>query len=144
MTRLSLHHFTNPQKPFQEMTRVLKKGGKLLVWDMEATSEELRSIDDRIEKMRDPSHMRILSRKEFEELFHKDFDLQLEETTLVPVNLESWMNLTETPTDIQEQIVTLMKNELSGGSKTGFSPYEKESRIMFNHRWLLLIGIKKH
>ena len=37
-----------------------------------------------------------------------------------------------------------MKNELSGGSKTGFSPYEKESRIMFNHRWLLLIGIKKH
>ena len=144
VTRLSLHHFTNPQKPFQEMTRVLKNGGKLLVWDMEVTSEELRSIDDRIEKMRDPSHMRILSRKEFKELFHKDFDLQLEETTLVPVNLESWMNLTETPTDIQEQIVTLMKNELSGGSKTGFSPYEKESRIMFNHRWLLLIGIKKH
>ena len=35
-----------------------------------------------------------------------------------------------------------MKAELAGGSKTGFSPYSKESQIMFDHRWLLLIGKK--
>lgn len=143
VTRLSLHHFTNPQKPFQEMTRVLKKGGKLVVWDMEATSKELRDINDRIEKMRDPSHTRILSRREFEELYHNDFDIQLEKSTLVPVNLQSWMELTETPIDIQNQIVDLIKSDLSGGRKTGFSPYVKASNIMFDHRWLLLIGVKK-
>ena len=37
ITRLSLHHFTDPEKPFREMQRVLKKGGKLILWDMEAT-----------------------------------------------------------------------------------------------------------
>ena len=121
----------------------MKKGGKLVVWDMEAAEETLRTVDDKIEKMRDPSHTRILSREEFEKMFEKDFTLQCEETTLVPVNLKSWMELTDTPEAVQKEITELMKTELSGGSKTGFSPYKKESQIMFDHRWLLLIGIKK-
>ena len=142
ITRLSFHHFDNPKIPFQEMKRVLKKGGKLVVWDMEAAEESLRAIDDKIENMRDPSHTRILSREEFEKMFEKDFTMQCEETTLVPVNLKSWMELTGTPEDVQKEITDLMKAELAGGSKTGFAPYDKESEIMFDHRWLLLIGIK--
>ena len=144
VTRLSFHHFDNPEKPFNEMKRVLKKGGKLVVWDMEATEESLREINDKIENMRDPSHTRILSREEFEEMFKKDFVLQCEETTLVPVNLTSWMKLTDTPEGVQKEITNLMKAELAGGSKTGFPPYNKESQIMFDHRWLLLIGEKRH
>lgn len=143
ITRLSFHHFDNPEIPFQEMQRVLKKGGKLVVWDMEATEESLRTIDDKIENMRDPSHTRILSREEFEKLFEKEFTLQCEETILVPVNLKNWMQLTGTPEDVQKEITDLMKVELAGGSKTGFSPYNKESQIMFDHRWLLLIGVKR-
>lgn len=142
ITRLSFHHFMNPKVPFHEMQRVLKKGGKLIVWDMEATEEPLRAIDDKIETMRDPSHIRILSREEFEEMFANDFTLQCEETTLVPVNLVNWMGLTATPKEVQKEIVDLMKADLSGGSKTGFSPYMRDGQIMFDHRWLLLIGIK--
>ena len=110
---------------------------------MEAAEGPLREIDDKIENMRDPSHTRILSREEFEEMFKKDFALQCEETTLVPVNLKSWMELTDTSEDVQEEITNLMKAELEGGRKTGFSPYNKDSQIMFDHRWLLLIGVKK-
>lgn len=143
ITRLSFHHFINPVIPFREMQRVLKNGGKLVVWDMEATEEPLRKIDDKIEKLRDPSHTRILSREEFEEMFEKDFWLQCEETTLVPVKLKSWMELTDTPEELQNEIVDLMKNDLAGGEKTGFSPYMKGTEIMFDHRWLLLIGIKE-
>ena len=142
ITRLSFHHFTNPEKPFQEMQRVLKKGGRMIVWDMEATEEPLREVDDKIETMRDPSHTRILSREEFERMFQKNFTLQCEETTLVPVNLKNWMELTATPEDTQKEIIDLMKDDLSGGRKTGFSPYIKDGQIMFDHRWLLLIGIK--
>ena len=143
LTRLSLHHFIEPEIPFHEMQRVLKKGGKLVVWDMEATTESLREINDYIETMRDTSHTKILSRKEFEALFENEFVLQYEETILVPVNLQSWMNLTNTPSDIQKEIVKRMKNELDGGDKTGFYPYVKEGDICFDHRWLLLIGEKK-
>ena len=124
------------------MQRVLKQGGKLIVWDMESTEDALRGVDDKIERMRDPSHTRILSRGEFEKLFEKNFVLQCEETILVPVNLKSWMNLTDAPEDTQKEITDLMKADLSGGSKTGFSPYIKDNQIMFDHRWLLLIGVK--
>ena len=143
ITRLSLHHFIKPEVPFNEMRRVLKKGGKLVIWDMVATTEELREINDRIETMRDSSHTRILSRTEFEKLFENNFDLQTEEITYVPVNLQSWMNLTDTPSDIQENIVRRMTEEINGGDKTGFYPYIKEGEICFDHRWLLLVGIKK-
>ncbi len=90
----------------------------------------------------DPSHIRILSREEFEKMFAKDFTLQCEETTLVPVNLKSWMELTGTPVEVQKEITGLMEAELEGGSQTGFSTYRKESQIMFDHRWLLVIGVK--
>lgn len=53
------------------------------------------------------------------------------------------MELTDTPADVRKEIVDLMKKDLSGGDKTGFSPYIKDSQIVFDHRWLLLIGIKK-
>ena len=88
------------------------------------------------------THEAIVSREEFEKLFEKDFELQCEETTLVPVNLNSWLELTDTPEDVQKEITNLMKAELAGGSKTGFSPYKKEVQSMFDHRWLLLIGKK--
>lgn len=144
ITRLSLHHFVEPEKPYREMQRVLKKGGKLVIWDMVATTEELRETNDAIETMRDNSHTRILSREEFEALFEDAFELQLEETTLVPVNLQSWMDLTSTPEDIQKDIIDKMEYDLNGGDKTGFNPYIKEGQICFDHRWLLLIGKKEN
>ena len=51
----------------------MKKGGKLVIWDMVATTEELRETNDAIETMRDNSHTRILSREEFEALFEDAF-----------------------------------------------------------------------
>lgn len=50
--------------------------------------------------------------------------------------------LSDTPEDIQKEITDLMQADLSGGIKTGFSPYIKDNQIMFDHRWLMLIGVK--
>ena len=63
ITRLSLHHFVEPEKPFREMQRVLKKGGKLVIWDMVATTEELRETNDAIETMRDTHIQEYLAEK---------------------------------------------------------------------------------
>ena len=47
------------------MARVLKTGGKLVVIDMEAAEEALRNTENEIETLRDPSHVRKLSKEEF-------------------------------------------------------------------------------
>ena len=84
-----------------------------------------------------------MSRKELEALFANDFDILHEETILVPVNLQSWMDLTNTKTDVQKDIIKRMKADLEDGVQTGFYPYVQEEQIFFDHRWLLMIGIKK-
>ncbi len=143
ITRLSLHHFSDPDVPFGEMRRVLKKGGRLVVWDMMATAEELREVNDRIERMRDNSHVRILSREELEKMFDIGLELQTEEITYVSVELQGWMELTDTPGKVRAEIVRLMTEDMNGGDKTGFYPYVKDGQIYFDHRWLLLIGVKR-
>ncbi|WP_025640280.1 class I SAM-dependent methyltransferase [Schnuerera ultunensis] len=69
LTRLAFHHFIRIERSFSEMGRVLKPGGKLVIIDMEATAEGLREIEDRIEIMGDPSHVKNLSKQEFVQLF---------------------------------------------------------------------------
>ncbi|MFR3342960.1 MAG: hypothetical protein ACLTS6_01945 [Anaerobutyricum sp.] len=90
---------------------------------------------------------RILSREEFEALFEDAFELQLEETTLVPVNLQSWMDLTSTPEGYSKErpIEMEMEYDLNGAEiKREFNPlYQGGTNIYFDHRWLLLIGKRK-
>lgn len=143
ITRLAFHHFLDGVAPFAEMKRVLRPGGKLAIWDMEAADEELRGENDRIERLRDPSHNMILSRAEFLDMYGEDFDMQLAETKRIPVELAGWMDLTNTPADVRAGIISLMEQDMAGEIKTGFSPYLKDGRIYFDHRWLLLTGIKK-
>ena len=143
MTRLSFHHFPEMDKPFSEMDRVLKPGGKLVIIDMEAAEETLRYTEDMIERRRDPSHVRNRSRQEFVSLYEKaGYSLMKEESTRIPVRLSAWMELTNTPENVREDIVRLMEDDIAGGSPTGFKPYKKDDEIWFEQRWLLLIGIK--
>lgn len=142
ITRLAFHHFASSEEPFQEMKRVLKKGGKLVIWDMEATEEGLRETDDNIERMRDAAHNKILSREEFLRLYADDFEMKLVERKEIPVNLNNWMELTDTPAKVREEIIDLMNKDMAGELQNGFFPYIKEGQIYFNHRWLLLIGEK--
>lgn len=70
-SRVAPHHFSSPAKFVQEAARVLKPGGTFMVIDGslpdEATPEQAVWINQ-IEKWRDPSHARLLSRSEWEQL----------------------------------------------------------------------------
>jgi ubiquinone/menaquinone biosynthesis C-methylase UbiE len=72
-TRVAPHHFSSPSRYVQEVARVLKPGGHFLLIDGSvpdgdsATEEWLH----RVEKWRDPSHGRFLSRAAWESLVRK-------------------------------------------------------------------------
>lgn len=126
------------------MVRVLKPSGKLVMIDMEAADEPLRKTEDEIETLRDPSHVKNLSKAEMLSLF-ETHGLAVEkcETTEMPQRLENWLALTQTPDPIREKIRQRMQADITGHDKTGFSPYLKDSDIFFDHKWVLSDRIKK-
>ena len=142
-SRLAFHHFTNVTAAFDEMVRVVNHGGKLVLIDMESACEENRITEDEIETLRDPSHVKNMSRSEMLDLYHShNLSVEKCESTSIQQNLKSWLNLTKTPQNIQDEITERMSAEINGGAKTGFSSYLQNGEICFNQKWILLIGRK--
>ena len=144
ISRLAFHHFAEMEKPFSEMTRVLKKGGTLAIIDMEAASEALREKEDTLEILRDPSHVRNRSLTEFLALYEKyGFTLKTEEHIPIEVSLSAWMDLTRTKDENRKLIIKALNDDLQGHGKTGFAPFLKKGNLHFIQRWLLLTGVKE-
>ncbi|MCI8806120.1 MAG: methyltransferase domain-containing protein [Clostridiales bacterium] len=143
ISRLAFHHFTDINMPFKEMARVLKPNGKLVLIDMEAAEESLRNIEDEIETLRDPSHIKNLSKNEILKLFYEnDIEIIKCESTKIPVSLYEWMKLTGTSDKVQNEIKKKMMADINSEIKTGFYPYIENGNIFFPQRWLLTIGKK--
>lgn len=70
LTRFSFHHFLEPITVLNEMVRVCRPGGRIVVCDMFASTDPTKAATwNRLERMRDPSHVRCLSLPELEGLF---------------------------------------------------------------------------
>jgi ubiquinone/menaquinone biosynthesis C-methylase UbiE len=70
VTRFSMHHFVDPLCVLQEMVRVCAPGGRVVVVDMYASDDAVKAAEwNRVEKLRDPSHVRCLTLPELAQLF---------------------------------------------------------------------------
>jgi ubiquinone/menaquinone biosynthesis C-methylase UbiE len=67
LTRYSLHHLIDPQWIVAEMVRVARPGGRVLLADLVLPPEKAEAYDY-VERLRDPSHVRVLSQAELQML----------------------------------------------------------------------------
>ena len=89
LTRLSLHHFDDVESCFADIARVIRKGGKFALIDMEAAPEKKREYNDYIERLRDPSHVKSLSDKEMISLFKRNgFEIIHHSITKMPLTIQ--------------------------------------------------------
>jgi ubiquinone/menaquinone biosynthesis C-methylase UbiE len=70
VTRFSFHHLINPVATLKEMVRVCSPGGRIIVADMYASENASKAAQwNRLERLRDPSHVRCLALAELQQLF---------------------------------------------------------------------------
>jgi ubiquinone/menaquinone biosynthesis C-methylase UbiE len=70
VTRFSVHHFQDPLAVLREMIRVCAPGGRIAVTDMHTSTDPAKADEfNRMERLRDPSHVRALPLAELENLF---------------------------------------------------------------------------
>jgi SAM-dependent methyltransferase len=69
-SRYALHHLQDPHGALSEMKRVCAPGGKVVVCDVTASPNATAAAAyNRMERLRDPSHVRALSLSEMQESF---------------------------------------------------------------------------
>ncbi len=70
LTRFAVHHFPDPAAVLREMLRVCAPGGRIVVVDTCASADPAKAAAfNRLEKLRDPSHVRALPLAELKGLF---------------------------------------------------------------------------
>jgi ubiquinone/menaquinone biosynthesis C-methylase UbiE len=70
VSRFTFHHFLDPLAVLKEMLRVCAPNGRVVVADVEAASDPAKAAEfNRMEKLRDPSHVRAMPVAELKALF---------------------------------------------------------------------------
>lgn len=70
LTRFAVHHFPDPSAVLREMVRVCAPGGRIIVVDTCASASPAKAAAfNRLERLRDPSHVRALPLAELKDLF---------------------------------------------------------------------------
>lgn len=144
VTRLSLHHFTDPKPAISEMVRVCSTGGQIGVMDMISPDDaDLAARYNLIERLRDPSHTRCLMMDELQVALARAGVKSIETASRnIEVNLDSWMNLTGVAENVRRMIREELTADLEGKQNSGMRPFIKEGQFMFTQTWTTAVGFK--
>jgi ubiquinone/menaquinone biosynthesis C-methylase UbiE len=144
VTRLAVHHLVNPQRAFHEMFRVLRPGGIAVIVDVVSSEEEEDSnLQNAIERLRDPSHVRMLRATELDACVARAGFCDLAHTTWDKIReFEEWMEIVNDPARV-EPLRTVVRALAEAGRTAGMGLSVANGRIVFFHRWRLVKATKR-
>jgi ubiquinone/menaquinone biosynthesis C-methylase UbiE len=143
VTRAALHHFANPQRAISEMFRVLRPGGVAVFADVISSEDADESrLHNAVERLRDPSHVRMLPASELDSYARQAGFRALEASTWdINRELEEWLDIVSDP-DRVEPIRTVIHTLAESGRSAGIGLAIKDGQVVFFHRWRFLRAIK--
>ncbi len=141
--RNSLHHVTDPSAAIREMTRVLRSGGRLVVEDMRAPDHETkRAYHETIERLRDVSHARTLTRGDLKSMAAAAGLADFEELPITRViDFDEWVDRAYPAPDRREQ-ARLMLEACVDRDLCGLKVWKEGDRLKFERQSLLFKGAR--
>jgi ubiquinone/menaquinone biosynthesis C-methylase UbiE len=145
VTRFSLHHFRDPEVPLAEMVRVCRPGGRVGVADMVADDHPLAAEgQDRLERIRDPTHTRMLTLNRLVDLFERLGAPVLRRSSREVVRpVQTWLDQARTDDAAAREITSELEAELGGGAATGFKPQVRDGELHFRQTWGVVVGTRE-
>jgi len=140
-TRYSFHHFLDTKKVFDEMIRVCKHNGKIMVVDV---ALETRFIDayNHMEKLRDPSHTKALTFDEFAILFSdKRLSNHKQVSYKVDLELENQLKASFPNKGDDDKIREIFKEDLEK-NYLGMNTNMKDKKIYFSYPITVFVSDK--
>lgn len=142
-SRIAPHHFSSPVNFVRETARVLRPGGWFLLIDGSVLDDaaEAEAWLHEVEKLRDPSHHRLLSPRTWRALC-AEHGLQVQSAELLPMkqpDLEWYFETAATSPENRERIHALMTNA-PDSARAAFRLGEEEGRIVWWWPRLTLIA----
>jgi SAM-dependent methyltransferase len=137
--RFVFHHFSDPPGALAEMKRVLAPAGRIMLYDILTSLDPHQAeVHNRIEKTRDPSHVRMLNTEEFLALFRgAKLDVAGKTVLLAKREFTEWMEVVGADPATVRATRALMEAD---GAQTGLCVRVRDGAITFtqtNVAWLL-------
>jgi SAM-dependent methyltransferase len=143
VTRLSVHHFDRPSRVMSEIFRVLRPGSSFVIADVISSEVPGESeLQNAIEILRDPSHVRMLPGSELTSLVGEaGFAVESQTTWDKPRSFGEWMGIVNDPSRVPplRAVVWALAN---AGASAGMGLSLDGEEIRFFHRWNLIAARK--
>jgi SAM-dependent methyltransferase len=146
VSRAAFHHMTDPRAVLAEMARVCAPGGRLAVMDLTPADAKAEAFN-RIERLRDPSHVRALKQDELRALGE---GLGLVETHAIalenrPMTLNSVLATSfPNPGDL-ETLRALYRRDADGGEDSlGLRAEPEGDEIVVHYPMTLVVWRRSH
>jgi len=137
--RFAFHHFPNPEKALLEMKRVCR-GRIVLVDGVSSQDHKKSSFHNEIEKMRDPSHVRIQPLIEIKKMF-EDTGAVIKDISHwnIPQDFDEWITRAGTEDVKAREIRRLMMESLTDDS-TGLRVKLENGMLGFTYDTVILMA----
>ncbi len=142
--RFAFHHFTDPGKAVSEMARVCKTGGKIVLVDGLSSEDAIKSeYHNRIEQLRDPSHVRLYSQPELVGML-QDAGLKVIHARNWDADFyfDEWIKIADPGEEIAREVRRMMADSVEG-DKIGLRVRFDDGRLLFTYSTVILVAEKE-
>jgi ubiquinone/menaquinone biosynthesis C-methylase UbiE len=143
--RVAAHHFSSPEQFVREVSRVLRSGGSFVLIDGSVEDDEPVAEEwlHQVEKLRDPSHHRFLTPREWARLCEQG-GLEVRVSELHPFkqpDLNWYFETANTPPENRARVLELVREAPAPAQKL-FRIGEEDGKIVWWWQRLSLLAVK--